>query len=97
MELFCGKRGVPKSMCNYNKKRHSVLTLNSKINCYEMSSLFHKSPRPSFDVSTDNKEQRCAIVCLSALRGADVCGVQHCAQRLLRSLLVESSQQPTER
>ena len=70
---------VLKSMCTYNKRRHSIPTLNSKINCHEMSILFHKSLQSSFDVSNESKERRYIIICLSALKDVNIYGVQHCA------------------
>lgn len=37
------------------KRRHLILTLNIKINCDEVNLLFHKSLKPSFDMSNEKK------------------------------------------
>lgn len=64
-------------MWTYIKRRHSILTLNIKINCDEMNLLFHKSLKSSFDVSNEKiaEVHDTAWVCWKIL----TCGVQHWA------------------
>lgn len=75
-------------MCTYNKKKLSILTLNSKINSYEMNLLFHKSLMSNFDVLNERKEQWYMTVCLNMLKDVNTYGVPHCILHFLRYLLI---------